>query len=74
MTAAQSGKSPRHARRLSTGHGTAHSNIQLSPQIAQQFMMLDAARSSFINRFILVRLVASARFQSASSPAAPKSP
>ena len=74
MTTLQSCKSVRHARRLSTGHGGARPHIRPSSQIVGQLMEFDAIRPSFVSRFTVAQLVASARAQSTSSPAAFKSP
>jgi len=74
QTASQSRKSARHPCCLSTGHGTARSDITLSPQTVQQFTELDPIRRSFISRFTVAQLAGSTRSQSTSSPAAPKSP
>ena len=48
MTASQSRKSARRARRLSTGHGRARPDIQPSSQIVRQFTAFDATRRSFM--------------------------
>jgi hypothetical protein len=74
MTASQSCKSVRRARRLSTGHGRVRSPVPLSSQIVQQFMIFDATRSTFVGRITVEQLVGSARSKSISSPAALKSP
>ena len=74
MTVPQSRKSARCARRLSTGHDRVRSIIRQSSQIVPQLAKFDAARRSFISRFIVAQPVASARFKSVSSPAALKSP
>jgi hypothetical protein len=74
MTASQSCKSARHARRLTTGHGRARPDIRHPQQIARQFVEPDAIRRAFISRFTAAQFVASAQFQSASLPAALKSP
>lgn len=74
MTASQSRKSVRLARRLSTGHGRARSDIKLPPQIIQQFTAFDATRRSFVSRFTVGQLAESAQLQSHTSPAALKSP
>ena len=74
MTASQSCKSARHARWLSTGHGRVRPDIRQPSQIVRQFIEFDATRRSFVSRFTVAQLVASARFKSASSPAALKSP
>jgi hypothetical protein len=74
MTASQSCKSPRRARRLSTGHERARSDIQLSPQIVRQFTTFDSTRRSFMSRFPLGQLAESAQIQSHTSLAALKSP
>ena len=74
MTASQSCKSTCRARWLSTGHATARPEIRLSSQIVGQLIGFDADRRSFVSRFSVVQLVASARSKSANSPAALKSP
>jgi hypothetical protein len=74
MTAPQSRKSARLARRLSTGHGRARSDIQLSSQIVRQITAFDATRRSIISRFTDAQLAQSARPQSHTSSAALKSP
>jgi hypothetical protein len=60
--------------RCSTGHGTARPDSQLSPQIAQTFAMLVAARRSFSSRCTLRQLAPSHHRPSAAACAAPKSP
>ena len=57
MTASQSRKSARRARCLSTGHGRARSDIQLSSQIVRQFTAFDATRRSFMSRFTVANLL-----------------
>ena len=74
MTASQSGKSARRARRLSTGHGRARPDICRPSQTSRQLVQFDAFRRSFVGRFTLAPLVASARSISARPPAARKSP
>ena len=74
MTASQARKSAYRARCLSTGHGRARSDFQLTSQIAGQFMMFDAIRRSFTSRFTVARLAGSAPPQSHISPATLKSP
>jgi hypothetical protein len=74
MTASQSRKSARHARRLSTGHGRARSDIQLSSQIIRQFTAFDATRRSIMSRFTVGQLAQSDWLQSHTSSAALKSP
>ena len=74
MTASQSGKSARRARRLSTGHGTARSIIRHSSQIVEQLVEFDATRRRFISRCPVAQLVASAQSKSVNLPAALKSP
>jgi len=74
MTASQSCKSIRPARCLSTGHGRTRPDIRQPSQIVGQLVEFDANRRSFVNRFTVAHLVASARFKSASSPVALKSP
>jgi hypothetical protein len=74
MIASQSRKSARRARHLSIGRREARSNIRLSLQTVRQFAELNVIRSSFISRLTVEQLLASARFKSAGSPAAPKSP
>ena len=74
MTVPQSRKSARRARWLSPSHGRARPDIRQPSQIVGQAMEFDAARRSFLSRFSVERLVASARFKSTSSPAALKSP
>jgi hypothetical protein len=73
MTASQSCKSDRRARRLSTGHGPARSHIMLSPQIVRQFTTFDATRRSFMSRFTVSQLAEPAQLQSRTSPVALKS-
>jgi hypothetical protein len=73
MTTSQSRKSARHARWLSTGHGSARSDITLSSQIVQQFTELDVTCRSFISCFTFAQLAGSTRSASTSSPAALKS-
>jgi len=74
MTASQSGKSARHVRWLSTGHGRACPDIRQSPQIVRQLAEFDDTQYSFVTRFTVKQFVASARSKSARSPAALKSP
>lgn len=74
MTASQSRKPARRARRLSTGHGRARSAIQPSSKIAPPFIAFDATRRSVIGRSTVGQLAASARFQSHTSSVALKSP
>jgi hypothetical protein len=74
MTASQSRKSARYARRLSTGHGRARPAICQLPQIVRQFIEFDAIRRSLVSCSTAEQLVASARFQSVGSPAPLKSP
>ena len=74
MTASQSCRSARRVRWLSTSHGRAHPQIRPSSQIIRQFVEFGTARRLFVSRFTIEELVASARFKSASSPAALKSP
>ena len=74
MIAFQSRKPARDARRLSTGHGRARSEIYPSSQIVGQLIEFDADRRSFLSRGTVAHLVGSARSKSASSPAALKSP
>ena len=66
-------KFARLARRLSTGHGRARSDIQLSSQIVRQITAFDATRSSFVSRSALGQLAESPQLQSHSSSAALKS-
>jgi hypothetical protein len=47
MTASLSRKSGHRARRLSTGHGRARSNVQIASQIVRQFIMPNAIRRPF---------------------------
>lgn len=74
MTASLSRKSARRARRLSTGHGRARSDIKLSSQIVRRFVTFDATRRSFMNRFTVGQLAEPVQLQSHTSPAALKSP
>ena len=74
MTASQSCKSARRARRLSTGHGRARSDIKLPSQIMRQFTTFDPTRRSFMNCFTVGELAGPAQLQSHTSPAALKSP
>lgn len=74
MTASQSRRSAPRARRLSIGHGRARPDILHPPQIVRQSTAFDTTRRLFVSRFTVVRLVASARSKSDSSPAALKSP
>ena len=74
MTAPQSRKCARRARWLSTSHGRARSDIQISSQIVRQFTTFDATRRSFMSHFTARQLAGSARPQSQTSPAALKSP
>jgi hypothetical protein len=74
MTASQSHKSARRARRLSTGHDRARPDIRSSAQIVGQLLEFDAIRCAFISHFTVEQPVASARSKSASSLAALKSP
>jgi hypothetical protein len=74
MTASQFRKSAHRARRFSPGHGRTRSDIRQWPQIVRQLEELDTTRRSFVSRFTLKQLVASARSKSARSPAALKSP
>ena len=74
MTAPQSRKSARLARRLSTGHGRARSDIQLSSQIVRQITAFDATRRSFSGRFTVGRPAGAPRLHSHTSSAALKSP
>jgi hypothetical protein len=74
MTASQARKRARRARSLSTGHGRARPDIRLSSQIVRQFAELEATRRSFMTRFAVTQPARSARSQSISLPAAPKSP
>ena len=74
MTASQSCKSARRARRLSTDHGRACSDIKRPPQIVRQFTTFDATRRSFMSRFTVGQLAEPAQLQSHTSPAALKSP
>jgi hypothetical protein len=74
MTVPQSCKSVRRAGRLSASHGGARSALRQSLQITAQLLEFDTTCRSFASRFTVEQLVASARFKSVSSPAAPKSP
>ncbi len=74
MTASQSCKSTHRIRWLSISHGRARPDIRQLPQTIRQAVPFDAIRRSFVGLFTLAQLVASARFKSASPPAAPKSP
>ena len=74
MTASHSCKSARRIRCLSTGHGTARSDISLPPKIIRRFTTFDAIRRSFRSRFTGGQLAEPAQLQSHTSPAALKSP
>ena len=74
MTASQSCKSVPRARRFSTGHGRARSDITLSSQVVRQSSAYAAARKSFESNFTVPKLAGPARSQSNTSPAAFKSP
>jgi hypothetical protein len=74
MTVPQSCKFVRRARRLSASHGGAHSALHQSPQITAELLEFDTTRRSFASRLTVEQRVASARFKSVSSPAAPESP
>jgi hypothetical protein len=74
MTASRSCKSAPRTRWLSTGHGKARPDIRQPSQIVGQFIEFDAIRRAFVSRFGVKQPAASARFKSASSPAARKSP
>jgi hypothetical protein len=74
MTASQSCKSARCARWLSTGHDRARPGIRQPPQIVRQFIELDAIRRTFVSRFPVAQLVATAPSKSANPLAALKSP
>jgi hypothetical protein len=74
MTASHSCEFARHVRWLSTGHSRTRPDIRQSSQIVRQLVDFDTTRHSLISRFTVAHLVASARFKSASSPAALKSP
>lgn len=60
MTASQPCKSARRDRQLSTGHGRVRSDIRQPSQVVGQLIEFDANRRSFVSRFTVVRLVASA--------------
>jgi hypothetical protein len=74
MTASQSSKSARRARRLRPGHGRARSDISQSSQIVRRLVDFDTTRRLFIRRFTVAELAGPARPQSTNSPAALKSP
>ena len=74
MIASQSCKFARHARWRSTGHGRLRPDIRQPSQIVGQLIAFDARRRAFVSRFTIAQLDAAARFKSASSPAAIKSP
>jgi hypothetical protein len=74
MTAPQSRKSARLVRRLSTGHGKARPDIQLSSQTVRQITAFDANRRSFVSRSALGQLAEPPQLQSHTSSAALKSP
>ena len=74
MTASQSCKSVRYARWLSTGLGRARPVLCQPPQIVGPPMQFDVIRRSRVSRSTVAQLVASARFKTASSLAALKSP
>jgi len=73
MTVLQCRKAAPRARR-STGHDRARPDINDRPKIVGQLRQFDAIRRSSVSRFTVAQLVASPRFNSASSPAALKSP
>jgi hypothetical protein len=74
VTKSQARQSARRMRRLLTGPGRARPDIRQPSQIARQLMEFDANCRSFVNRFTVVRFVASAQSKSARPPAALKSP
>ena len=74
MTAPQSRKSARLVRRLSTGHGKARPDTQLSSQTVRQITAFDANRRSIMSRFTHGQLAQSARSQPHTSSAVLKSP
>jgi hypothetical protein len=74
MTASRSGKSVRCAYRLSTGHGRVRPDIRLPSHIVGQLMEFDTIHRTFVSRFAVAQLVATAPSKSASLPAALKSP
>ena len=74
MIASLSCKSIRRARWLSTGHGRARPDLRHPLQIVRQFVEFDTTNRAFLSHFTVEQRVASARFRSASSPAAVKSP
>jgi hypothetical protein len=74
MTASQSRKTAYRARRLSTGHGRARSDIQPSSQIVREFAAIDATRRSSVSRFTVGRPAGAPRRHSHTSSAALKSP
>ena len=59
MTGSQSCKSAHCARRLSTGRGEAHSDLQMPSQIVRQFAVSDPIRDPFISRFAVSQLAGS---------------
>jgi hypothetical protein len=74
MTTRPYRKSARGARWSSTGHGELRSDIHLPSQISRLFIEFDATHRPFTSRIVVAQLAVSARTQSTSSPAAPKSP
>ncbi len=74
MTASQSRKTAHRARCLSTGHGRARSDIQLSSQIVREFTAFDPIHRSRMSRFTVGQIAGSPRLQSHTSSAALKSP
>jgi hypothetical protein len=67
-------KAARRARRSSTGHGGMRPDFPLPSLIGRHLIAFDAAHRSFIGYVVVTQLAASVRTQSASSPAAIKSP
>jgi hypothetical protein len=74
MTVPQARNSARRARCHSTSHDGARPALCRPSQIVGQLMQFGAIRRSFVSRFTVAQLVASARSKSASAPAALKSP
>jgi hypothetical protein len=73
MTVPQARNSARRAR-CHSSHDGARPALCRPSQIVGQLMQFGAIRRSFVSRFTVAQLVASARSKSASAPAALKSP
>jgi hypothetical protein len=74
MTASQLCKSVHFVRGFSASHDRARQDLRQPAQIVAKLIEFNASPSSFGGLVIVAQLVASARFKSVSSPAAPKSP